>query len=260
MFTVIITTHDRPLLLKRTLASLIAQTCQDFKVVVVSDSGTYLPPYEELSQLSGRFDYVLRCSGEAGPAASRNMGLDIASGEYIVFIDDDDTFEPEHFARFKQRLLVDRPEILFCDFQVRFEDRAVYPPTFISNQSMSIAGATFDSIYVRNTIPNSCLAYRADVVKGVRTDTTMRIYEDWDFLLAAMHGRSLVHLATDTVVIHKTPATAPENMRRGNTREDLTLPVMLELYRRHAAPNMETRLARQALLASADIHFDLSHF
>lgn len=259
LFTIIIATHDRPLLLKRTLQSLIDQTCQDFRVVVVSDSASYLPPYPELAALDGRFVFMIR-SGQPGPAVSRDMGMAVADGEYIIFLDDDDTFRPGHLAALQQRLQQDRPELLFCDFQVQQEDRTVSPPRALNCQSLSIADVTFDSVYVRNRIPNSCVAYRRDVLAGVRNDTELIIYEDWDFLLAAMAGRSLVHVATDTVVIHKSAATAPENMRRGNSRNENVVPVMLLLYRRHAAPNMQTRLARQALLASAGVVLDLSHF
>ena len=261
MFTIIIPTHDRPMLLKRTLESLIAQTCQDFKVVIVSDTPGYLPPYQELSQLDKRFDYVLRSTGAPGPAASRNLGLAIADAEYILFLDDDDTFRLDHLARLKARLLLDKPEMLFCDFQIQNEDRTVYPPAPLpGGQTVSIADVTFDSVYVRNRIPNSCVAYRSDVLAGVRNETDLIIYEDWDFLLAAMHGRSLVHYATDGVVIHKSVANAPENMRRGNTRDDKIVEVMLQLYRKHAAPNMETRLARQALMAGAGVVMDLANF
>jgi len=261
VFTIIIPTHDRPMLLKRTLESLIAQTCQDFKVVIVSDTPGYLPPYQELSQLDKRFDYVLRSTGAPGPAASRNLGLAIADSEYILFLDDDDTFRPDHLAKLKARLLLDKPEMLFCDFQIQNEDRTVYPPAPLpGGQTVSIADVTFDSVYVRNRIPNSCVAYRRDVLAGVRNETDLIIYEDWDFLLAAMQGRSLVHYATDGVVIHKSVANAPENMRRGNTRDDKIVEVMLQLYRKHAAPNMETRLARQALMAGAGVVMDLANF
>ena len=261
VFTIIIPTHDRPLLLKRTLESLIAQTCQDFKVVIVSDTAGYLPPYQELSQLDKRFDFVLRCTGTPGPAASRNVGLAIADSEYILFLDDDDTYRPDHLARLKERLLRDKPELLFCNFQVQNEDRTVYPPTLLgAAQPISIADVTFDSVFVRNRIPNSCVAYRSDVLQGVRNETDLIIYEDWDFLMAALAGRSLAHFATDGVVIHKSQATAPENMRRGNTRDDKIVEVMLQLYRRHAAPNMESRLARQALMAGAGVTLDLAHF
>ena len=261
MFTIIIPTHDRPLLLRRTLESLIAQTCQDFKVVVVSDTAGYLPPYQELSQLDQRFDFVLRCSGTPGPAASRNVGLAIADSEYILFLDDDDTYRPDHLARLKARLLQDKPELLFWDFQIQNEDRTVYPPTLLGpSQTVSIADVTFDSVYVRNRIPNSCVAYRRDVLAGVRNETGLIIYEDWDCLLAAMQGRQLAHFATDGVVIHKSQATAPENMRRGNSRDDKIVEVMLELYRKHAAPNMATRLARQSLMAGAGVVLDLAYF
>ena len=261
MFTIVIPTHDRPLLLTRTLESLIAQTCQDFKVVIVSDTPGYLPPYQQLTQLDKRFDYVLRSTGVPGPAASRNLGLALADGEYILFLDDDDTYRPDHLARLKARLLRDKPELLFHDFQIQNEDRTVFPPVLLpGGQKVSIADVTFDSVYVRNRIPNSCIAYRRDVLQGVRNETDLIIYEDWDFLLAAMHGRKLVHFDTDGVVIHKSAATAPENMRRGNSRDDKIVEVMLQLYRKHPAPNVETRQARQALMAGAGVVLDLTNF
>jgi glycosyltransferase involved in cell wall biosynthesis len=261
VFTIIIPTHDRPLLLTRTLESLIAQTCQDFKVVIVSDTPGYLPPYQQLSQLDKRFDYVLRSTGVPGPAASRNLGLAIADSEYILFLDDDDTYHPDHLARLKARLQQDKPALLFHDFHVLQEDRTVFPPTLVSpEQKVSIADVTYDSVFVRNRIPNSCIAYRSDVLQGVRNETDLIIYEDWDFLLAAMTGHQLVYFDTAGVVIHKSAATAPENMRRGNSRDDKIVEVMLELYRKFPAPNAETRKARYDLLANAGIVLDMANF
>jgi glycosyltransferase involved in cell wall biosynthesis len=229
LFTIIIATHDRPLLLKRTLESLIAQTYQNFTLVIVADSSAYIPPYQELQAFSGRFVYTIR-SGVNGPAESRNMGL------------------------------ASRPPLLFCDFQVQNEDRTTYPPTPLSSASVSIADVTADSIYVRNRIPNSCLAYRADVVAAVRYDTGLILLEDWDFLLACLKDHGLAYRAFDSVVIHKSAATAPENFRRGNTRDEALLQTMLQIYKKHPGPTMEIKLARQALLASAGTQLDIAYF
>jgi glycosyltransferase involved in cell wall biosynthesis len=259
LFTIIIATHDRPLLLKRTLESLIAQTCQNFKLVIVADSSAYIPPYQELQAFTGRFVYIIR-SGVNGPAESRNMGLAVTSSDYVVFLDDDDTFKPDHLQNLVDSLTPARPALLFCDFQVQDEDRTVYPPTPLSSATVSIADVTVDTTYVRNRIPNSCLAYRGDVLADIRYDTDLVLLEDWEFLLACLKGRGLVHAAFDSVVIHKSAATAPENLRRGNTRNEELLRTMLQIYKKHPGPSMEIRQARQGLLAQAGVALDIDHF
>lgn len=259
MFTIIVPTHERPLLLRRTLQSLIAQTYTDFTVIIVADAATYIPPYEEMLALQGRYIYVVR-SGVPGPAESRNMGLALATSRYVMFLDDDDTFEPTHLEALARQIGDKSPAMLFCDFKVCYENRSTNPPTVESIQTIALADVSQDSLYVRNRIPNSCLVYRRDVVARIRHVTDLIIYEDWDFLLAALRGHQLRHVATSTVVIHKSPATTPENQRRGNTRDDLIPATMLHLYRKHAAPNKQTRLARQALMASAGVNLGLENF
>ena len=252
MFTVIVPTHERPELLRRTLRSLIAQTYRRFTVVIVSDSAKYLPPYEELLELHGRYVYIIR-SGVAGPAESRNMGLAVAGSEYILFLDDDDTFEPGHLQALADRISHGSPELIFCDFKVRHEDRAKSPPAPLSMETVSIADITKESVFVRNRIPNSCLAYRRDVIADAKFNLDLVIYEDWAFLLECLMKWNLTHLPVDSVVIHKSQATSPENLRRGNSRDDLIVETMLHLYKKYPGPDKKTRLARQSLMASAGV-------
>lgn len=249
MFTIIVPTHERPLLLRRALQSLIAQTYRDFQVIVVDDAGSYIPPFPEMAELRGRYTYVIR-SGECGPAASRNMALQLLNTPYVIFLDDDDTFEPGHLQALADHIGTRMPEIVHCDFRVPREDRRHTPPLFLGSDDVSTAGFTADSVFIINRIPNNCLAYRRDVVQNVRHASDMRIYEDWDFLLSCLAGRTLEHVPTKTANIYKCD-DAPENERRGNTRDDLVVPTMLQLYKKHPAPNMATRLARQELLTNA---------
>lgn len=253
MFTVIIPTHNRPLLLQRTLQSLIAQTFRDFQVIVVDDAASYIPPFAELAELKGRYTYLIR-SGAPGPAHSRNMALALAESAYTLFLDDDDTLEPGHLQAVADHIAHHHnPALLFCDFKVVNEDRAFNPPQILSTDIIAISDVTQDSVFVRNRIPNSCIVYRRDVLAGLRYDTQMEIYEDWDFVLGCMRHHKLQHVPINSVVIHKSRATAPENMRRGNTRDDLIVQVMLNLYKKHPAQNAEIRQARQELMASAGV-------
>jgi len=257
LFTIIIPTHDRPALLQRTLQSLIAQTCQDFQVVIVADTALYLPPYDEFLALQGRYTYVIR-SGAPGPAASRNMGLALADSKYILFLDDDDTLEPGHLLALVEGMGSSSPEILFCDYKERSEDRTKTPPEAHYTEALTLGDVTKDSVFIRNRIPNSCLLFRRDVVAGERFRTELVLFEDWDFLMACLKDRDLTHLAIDSVVIHKSLATAPENLRRGNSRDDKIVESLLDLYHQHPGPNPQVRQARQALWAGAGIQLPLN--
>ena len=259
MFTIVIPTHDRPLLLHRTLESLVSQSFRDFTVIIVSDSLKYVPPYQDIMALPGRFFYVLR-NGDEGPAESRNLGIAMASTDYVMFLDDDDTLAPSHLQSMFEAVAKSRPEIAFCDFVVAEEDRVVFPPKHIKSASISLADVTRDSVFVKNRIPNSCLLYSRSVLESVRFDPSLIVYEDWDFLLSCLTGRDFVHVPVNSVTIHKSYADGIENIRRGNSNDEKIIETNLILYKRHPAPNMNTRIARQQFFASAGVRLPIDSF
>ena len=250
MFTIIGPTHHRPILLRRTLQSLMAQTFRDFQVIVVDDSPQYVPPYEELNALAGHYTYVIR-SGRPGPAGSRNLALKLVESEYVIFLDDDDSFDPGHLQALADAIGAKRPPLVFCDFQVQHEDRGTMPPRLMHRDAISIAGATRDSVYVLNRIPNSCLAYRRDVVAGLSFPEDLDLYEDWEFLLQCLEHHDLQYVNVASVVIHKSQPTSEENMRRGNSQDEKLLACTLQLYRKYTAPNASVDKARRDLLTGA---------
>ena len=258
MFTIIIPTHERPMLLHRTLQSLAAQTYRQFTAVVVADSSMYLPPHQDLTTLPD-YVYVLR-GGEPGPAVSRNMGLDLARSEYVMFLDDDDTFEAGHLQALADVLGRAKPDILFTDFKVVEEDRVGFPPQRLDETVLSIADVTVDSVFIRNRIPNSALVYRRKVVEAVRFDPALPVYEDWDFLLSCLKRHKLTHAPINSLCIHKSYVAGVENLRRGNSQDEKIAPVMLELYKRHRTKNMATRQARQKLMADAGMALPIERF
>lgn len=258
LITVITPTHNRPYLLHRTLQSLIAQTFSDFKVIVIADSGLYLPPFQELGALAGRSIYIQRDDGRgAGPAVSRNIGLDLVTTPYLMFLDDDDTVEPTHLESVARVLMASQPPILVTDFKVLEEDRNQTPPTRLQTVSVSLAHATAEQILVRNMVPNSCIIYRFDLVKDLRFDTSMSRYEDWNFLLEVLKRSKFQHAPIDTVVIHKSYRDGEANLRRSNSQEDKVLGSTLEIYRRHPPPNQSILEARQSLLASVGYSYQV---
>lgn len=87
--SVVIPTYGHAHLVEETLASVFAQTYDDFEVVVVND-GSPDDTAERLRPLveRGRIRYVEQANAGQGPA--RNRGLAEARGKYVAFLDDDD--------------------------------------------------------------------------------------------------------------------------------------------------------------------------
>lgn len=101
--TAIITrTIGRPVLLERTLRSILAQTCQDWEWVVVTPDLALVQPLIEkhAAALGGRFKvlpYIQPVSGMRG--LPLNHAIAHSNSEFITVLDDDDTWHPEFLER-----------------------------------------------------------------------------------------------------------------------------------------------------------------
>ncbi len=90
LFSVVIPTHDRADLLPRAIASVLGQTVGDLEVIVVDDAGSQpvdVPPDPRVR--------VVRRTTNGGAGAARNTGVDLATGRYVAFLDDDDVWVPD---------------------------------------------------------------------------------------------------------------------------------------------------------------------
>jgi len=106
LVSIVIRTCQRPEILKKALISIREQTYSPIQVIIVEDG-------ENISEkmLEKHFtdlDYIYRATHKKiGRSAAGNIGLKLASGEYLNFLDDDDAFLQEHVEILVHRLLVD---------------------------------------------------------------------------------------------------------------------------------------------------------
>ncbi len=102
--------------LRTSLGSLVAQSFTDFEVVFVDDGSTD-GSAEVASALADARIRVVRQSN-SGVSAARNRGLASARGEYIAFLDADDTWHPAFLARMVEALAARKDAALaYCGWQ-----------------------------------------------------------------------------------------------------------------------------------------------
>ncbi len=101
MVSVIIPTYKRDLhYFSRAINSVVNQICQDIEIIIVDDNATeelleYRRDVENfINELNSEKIILLQNSENLGSAKTRNRGIEIASGEYITFLDDDDYYLP----------------------------------------------------------------------------------------------------------------------------------------------------------------------
>jgi GT2 family glycosyltransferase len=86
--TVVIPTYNQSALLARCLKALAAQTDTDFSVVVVDDGSTDNTG-DVVRRLPLPFPVTLVTLENGGPARARNLGIALADGDWVAFLDDD---------------------------------------------------------------------------------------------------------------------------------------------------------------------------
>jgi glycosyltransferase involved in cell wall biosynthesis len=90
--SVIVPTYNRADRLERSLNSIVSQTYQDFELIVVDDGST-----DKTSKLMKSFSKAqyISMKKNSGVSKARNVGLSVAKGELICFLDSDDLWNEE---------------------------------------------------------------------------------------------------------------------------------------------------------------------
>jgi poly(ribitol-phosphate) beta-N-acetylglucosaminyltransferase len=96
--SVIVPVYNGRATLWRCVESVLAQTLGDFELFLVDDGSTD-GSAEELDKIDDPRVTVVHQANSGGPGSPRNAGLDLATGEFVFFLDADDWLGPEALAR-----------------------------------------------------------------------------------------------------------------------------------------------------------------
>jgi glycosyltransferase involved in cell wall biosynthesis len=108
--SVIIPTYNRCWILKETIDSVLSQNFSDFEIIVIDDGSTDATN-ELLSTYGDQVTTI--CQKNKGVSAARNIGITIAKGDYIAFLDSDDLWLPEKLSC-QHDFFKSHPEAFIC--------------------------------------------------------------------------------------------------------------------------------------------------
>lgn len=168
--SVIVPVYNTEKYLGKCIDSLLQQTLDDIEIILIDDCSkdNSLDIMRAYQEKSPRKIKIIESKQNAGAGTARNLGLEVATGEYIGFVDSDDYINPTMYKKMltisietSSDLVRTNRKLLLCGLDLSFLKRAAYEKTPLidprEHKSFLIIeppGVT-NKLFSRNLIGNS---------------------------------------------------------------------------------------------------------
>lgn len=184
--SIIIPIYNAEKYIQTTINSILAQSLSDWELILVDDCSkdNSSAICKEFSLSDERIIYIKQ-SENGGPAKARNTGLEHATGEFVAFVDSDDTVEITFLERMVTTAEGKEADIVWCNYKETLSDNVIYRKhnlpcntpipykdcirLFFSEQEG--LGCLWNKLYRRSFIEQNNIRLNTERVHG----------EDWEF-------------------------------------------------------------------------------
>lgn len=117
--SVVMPAYNAARFIEEAINSVIAQTVSDWELIVIDDCST-----DETFMLASKFSdmdsriRVLQNDINLGVAKTRNLGIELARGQYVAFIDSDDAWRPEKLYKQLKIIQDENVGICYCSYAI----------------------------------------------------------------------------------------------------------------------------------------------
>ena len=215
-FSIIIPNYNKEEYVRETLESIFNQTYKNFEVIVVDDGST-----DKSIEIIKEFDIKLFHTNRKRAGGARNVGIDNATGDYIIFLDSDDYFTNNTVLE-RLNNLINGEDMIFLNYtKDKFGEVMI-----IKEEKEDI------SVKIENTknlgCPTKC--FKRELLEGIRFPEAKR-YEDINFALEAMcKATSFAYFENSFFTYRKVPTSNTTTEITGDAMIDI-LEELVKMYR-----------------------------
>ena len=226
--------------------SVLNQSYQDFEIIIIDDGSTD----GTVKTVSGYEDDRIKLfhqEGNSGSGAARNYGVEKASGQWIAFVDADDTWLPDKLQ--KQLAECSSQEWSHTDL---FFLGGIYPKdTKATAFTSKHSGHILDDLLVENSIGTSSVIIKKKTFLDFGGfNTELRALQDWDLWLRVAEKHEICYIDEPLVYYRVHSSSVSRNVRK-------TMPCHINLIERvfsEKGPGRQSKqLKNKALSRSCQI-------
>ena len=188
-FSVIVPLYRTPVdFLNDMVGSVVNQVYQNWELILLNASPEDATLQDALTKIADDRVLVIELEGNSGISDNTNVGIEAASGDYVVFFDHDDLLDPLALYYYAEAINEDGSiDALYCDEDFLNEEGEYVAPHFKSDFNL-------DLLCCHNYITH-LLAVRAAFAKELMLRSAFDGAQDYDFLLRLVERTTnIVHI------------------------------------------------------------------
>ena len=200
LFSVIVPAYNSAAFIRTCVDSVLSQTCSDVELILVDDGSRddTLSICQAYAAKDGRIRVIHKENG--GHTSARNAGLQVACGEYVVFLDSDDWLSADTLARCREEITTHRCDVVIFrmqnsgdnhPFAVRVADDCYAVDDLVQSGASFLIGADGRFVFPKS-LSGKC--FRRDVIfhSQMAVPQAVLIGEDGAAFMGAMLKASTV--------------------------------------------------------------------
>lgn len=204
-FSIIIPIYNVESYIETCIDSILCQSFKDFELILINDGSIDGTPNicERLSRIDNRIKYISKPN--EGVSRTRNLGISVATGKYICFIDSDDYVEKDFLINLYNHAQGDSDMIVgnwkILDKGNLVDSRFDFPQDFCSAKAINKDHFRLINqiVYIWSS------AYKNDIIKsnGIKFNEKMDYCEDVLFFISYFDKCNTISFSNNKSYVHR---------------------------------------------------------
>ena len=212
LFSIIIPVYNIEKYIRQCVDSVLTQTFKDYEVILVDDGSHDKCPTicDEYSEKNDNVRVVHKPNG--GLSDARNAGLDMAQGEYIMFLDSDDWWDDkEALSKIDSKIKETRADLVIFGMKKYFTLQDIYGderiPCICNDITTTLPNIQLVQRYMQNNIFVACacdkVVSRALIEKDRQRFVKHQLSEDIEWCCKLLLKNPQIHILEESFYVYR---------------------------------------------------------
>lgn len=259
--SIIIPVFNAEKFLNKCIESLFKQVFKDFEILLIDDGS--IDDSGEICDQYAKKDKRVRVfhKTNGGVSSARNVGLEMATGEWIAFVDSDD-YVDEHFLD-SVTSAQDDIDVIHFGYRKEMSNNKLYPQNLFDETRV----VTFGDFFSKDVFSSCSVSYffRRSAIENIRFNENLKRSEDREFIIKVILNSNKSILLTKNIdyVYRYNIESATNKMQNDNHYiDDLSVLINIGDYINSISLNKNTvkfiynLFIKSFLLTASILYFD----